>query len=160
MQFFLTTANLSYDQKCCPFGDLTNVSHDLQLLRLRHVHHSQAGHFWYSTAKLSYKPLWYLSEVHTSLQACCTTKHPMYPQHFWWQWCIFTTPTDVSISLWCFWFSIQFRYDAYNSNMGILCPASWLPGIILPLHGFNYLHPSSTWLHMQASLHSTPNDYA
>ena len=43
---FLTTANLSYDQKCCPFGDHTNVTHDLQFLsfeqRLRCVHHSQA----------------------------------------------------------------------------------------------------------------------
>ena len=29
-----TTANLSYDQKCSPFGDLTNVSHDLKLLSL------------------------------------------------------------------------------------------------------------------------------
>jgi len=47
--FFKTTANLSYDQKYSPFGDLTNVSHDLihlKLLslvqRLRYVHHSQA----------------------------------------------------------------------------------------------------------------------
>ena len=43
---FLTTANLSYGQKCCPFGDHTNVTHDLQFLsfeqRLRCVHHSQA----------------------------------------------------------------------------------------------------------------------
>ena len=46
MQFFLTTAKLSYDQKCSPFGDHMNVSHNLQLLglaqRLRYVHHSQA----------------------------------------------------------------------------------------------------------------------
>ena len=52
--FFTTTANLSYDQKCSPFGDLTNISHHLNLLslvqRLRYVHHSQATpittHFW------------------------------------------------------------------------------------------------------------------
>ena len=55
IQFFKTTINLSYDQKCSPFGDLTNVSHDLKLLtlvqRLRYLHHSQAAplatHFWY-----------------------------------------------------------------------------------------------------------------
>ena len=51
MHSFLTTSNLSYDQKCSPFGDHTNLSHDLQLLnlvqRLRHVHHSQGTpHFW------------------------------------------------------------------------------------------------------------------
>ena len=28
------TASLSYDHKCSPFGDLTNVSHDLKLLSL------------------------------------------------------------------------------------------------------------------------------
>ena len=33
-QDFLTKANLSYDQKCSPFGDLTNISHDLRLLSL------------------------------------------------------------------------------------------------------------------------------
>ena len=41
-----TTANLSYDQKCWHFGDLTNISHHLKLLslvqRLRYVHHSEA----------------------------------------------------------------------------------------------------------------------
>ena len=46
MKLFLTTANLSYDQKCSPFGELTNVSQDLKLLslvqRLRYVYHSQA----------------------------------------------------------------------------------------------------------------------
>ena len=46
MRFFKTIANLSYDQKCSPFGDHTNISHDLQLLSLiqglRYVHHSQA----------------------------------------------------------------------------------------------------------------------
>ena len=40
-----TTVNLSYDKKCSPLGDLTNVSHDLKVLslvqRLRYVHHSQ-----------------------------------------------------------------------------------------------------------------------
>ena len=55
MEFFKTTANLSYDQKCSPFGDLTNISHHLKLLglvqRLRYVHHSQATlisytHYW------------------------------------------------------------------------------------------------------------------
>ena len=54
MEFFQTTANLSYDQKYSPFGDLTNVSHDLQLLilvqRLGYAHYSQATplatHFW------------------------------------------------------------------------------------------------------------------
>ena len=44
--FFKTTANLSYDQKCSPFGDLTKVPHHLKLLslvqRLRYVHYSQA----------------------------------------------------------------------------------------------------------------------
>ena len=52
MQFF--TTNLSYDQKCSPFGDHTNFSHDLQLLSLiqslKYVHHSQATptatHLW------------------------------------------------------------------------------------------------------------------
>ena len=53
MEFFLkTTANLSYDQKCSPFGDLTNVSNDLKLLthiqRLKYVHHSQATPFSYA----------------------------------------------------------------------------------------------------------------
>ena len=48
MEFFLTTAIRSYDQKCSPFSDLTNVFDDLKLLslvqRLRYayVHHSQA----------------------------------------------------------------------------------------------------------------------
>ena len=46
MQFFKTTANLSYDQKCRHFGDLTNISNHLELLslvqRLRYVYHSQA----------------------------------------------------------------------------------------------------------------------
>ena len=40
-------ANLSYDQKCSPFGDLTNISHDLRLLSLvqrlsMYTYHSQA----------------------------------------------------------------------------------------------------------------------
>ena len=34
MQSFSTTANLNYDQKCSPFGDITNVFHDLKLLSL------------------------------------------------------------------------------------------------------------------------------
>ena len=46
MDIFLTTAHLSYGQKCSPLGGLTNVSHNLKLLslaqRLRYVHHSQA----------------------------------------------------------------------------------------------------------------------
>ena len=43
--FFKTTAKLSYDQKCFPFGDHTNVSHDLSLVqRLRYVHHSHASY--------------------------------------------------------------------------------------------------------------------
>ena len=50
--FFKTTANLSYDQKCSSFGDLTNVFHNLKLLnliqRLRYVHHSQATPFSYT----------------------------------------------------------------------------------------------------------------
>ena len=29
-EFLKTTANLSYDQKCYPFCDLTNVSHNLK----------------------------------------------------------------------------------------------------------------------------------
>ena len=29
-----TTDNLSYDQKCCPISDHTNVIHNLQLLSL------------------------------------------------------------------------------------------------------------------------------
>ena len=37
MEFFQTTANLSYDQKCSPFSNLTNVSHDLKLLSLTKV---------------------------------------------------------------------------------------------------------------------------
>ena len=52
IQFFKNTANLSYDQKCSPFSDLTNVSHDLKLLslvqRLKCVHHSQATHISYT----------------------------------------------------------------------------------------------------------------
>ena len=32
--FSKTTPNLSYDQKCCPFSDHTNVTHDFQLLTL------------------------------------------------------------------------------------------------------------------------------
>ena len=44
--FYKTTANLSYDQRCSPFGDHTNICHNLQLLslvqRLTCVHHSQA----------------------------------------------------------------------------------------------------------------------
>ena len=64
------TCMLSYNQKCSPFGDLTNVSHDLKPLslvqRLRYVHHSQAtpisytflvADYWPSTATLSYKQL-------------------------------------------------------------------------------------------------------
>ena len=55
MEFFQTTANLSYDQKCFPFGDLTNVSHNLKLLslvqRLRYLYTIHklgplATHFW------------------------------------------------------------------------------------------------------------------
>ena len=46
MEFFLTNANLSYDQKCSHFGDLTNVSHDLKPLslvqRLWYLHQLQA----------------------------------------------------------------------------------------------------------------------
>ena len=52
MRICETTDNLGYDQKCSPFSDHTNVSHDLQLLSLvqvlRYVHHSQAAptRFW------------------------------------------------------------------------------------------------------------------
>ena len=57
MEFVQTTANLSYDRKCSPFGDLTNVPHDLKLLslveRLRYVAtpcihklHPLATHIW------------------------------------------------------------------------------------------------------------------
>ena len=84
MQFFLTTANLSYDKKCSPFSDHTNVSHDLQLLslaqRLRHVHHLQATPIsytflvvdcWSNTATLSYKP--FDSLVKCVLSYCLVT---------------------------------------------------------------------------------------
>ena len=61
---------LSYDQKCSPFDDLTNVSHNLQSLSLvqskvctpftsyTHYLHISGSRFWSSTATLSYKPLW------------------------------------------------------------------------------------------------------
>ena len=58
MEFYKTTANLSYDQKCSPFGDLTNVSHYLNLLslvqRLRYVHHSQATSISYTLLVADY----------------------------------------------------------------------------------------------------------
>jgi len=58
MDFFETTANLSYDQKCSPFGDLTNVSHHLKLLSLvqtlRYVHHSQATPISYTLLVADY----------------------------------------------------------------------------------------------------------
>ena len=72
------TANLSYDQKCSPFGDLTNIAYDFKLLslvqRLRYVQLSQAtpisytflvADYWSTTATLSYKSLWQFGEVHT-----------------------------------------------------------------------------------------------
>jgi len=34
MQFFKATANLSYDQNCCPFSDHTNITYD-QLAALK-----------------------------------------------------------------------------------------------------------------------------
>ena len=70
---------------CTPFGDLTNVSHDLKLLslvqRLRYVHHSQAttisytllvADYWSSTARLSYKQLWHLPSTPDTLNLGCS----------------------------------------------------------------------------------------
>ena len=56
--FFRTTANLSYDQKYSPFGDLTNVSHDLKLSslvqKLRYAHHSQVRPISYTSLVADY----------------------------------------------------------------------------------------------------------
>ena len=38
--------------------------------------------YGYTTATLSYRSLWHLSEVHYRLVACCTTAHTIPPQHF------------------------------------------------------------------------------
>ena len=71
MQFFKVIANLSYDQKCCPFSDHINVTHDLQLLslvqRLRCVHHSQATPISYTFLVADYR-----QHSYTKLQVTST----------------------------------------------------------------------------------------
>ena len=104
----INTANLSYDQKCSPFSDLTNISHDLKLLslvqRLRHVHHSRSrpisytflvADYWSTTATRSYKQLCQFGEVRTYLLPCYTAAHSTHPQPFWWQQHFFRRPTNV-----------------------------------------------------------------
>ena len=108
--FFKTTANVSYDQKCSPFGDHTKVSHDLQLLslvqRLTYVHHSQATplatHFWWQIidpAQLHWGTSHFHSLVISTLTCsyclAYTAAHLMCPQHFLWQQHFFITLTNV-----------------------------------------------------------------
>ena len=74
MEFVLNqTANLSYDQKCFSFGDLTNVPHHLILLslvqRLRYVHHSQARAISYTFLVADY---WLSPHLATALLHCST----------------------------------------------------------------------------------------
>ena len=81
--FILTTTNLSYGQKYWHFSDHTNFiltcsSGALYNNKGRYTVSKLgllATTFWQQTTDntLSYKSLWYSSEVRTSHQACCTT---------------------------------------------------------------------------------------
>ena len=149
MRFFLTTANLIYDQKCSSFSGHTNIFHDLKFLnlvqRLRHVHHSQVTPISYTfleqiidTAQLhwaSYKPLWQFGEVpHLAAMLHFSTSRA---STGFWQQCFFKRPT-VSQRL-CV---VSLAHEQLRDTRGTLtfCP------VVKPTYSSWHLHPViCTW---------------
>ena len=106
MQNFYTTANLSYDQKCSPFRDHANISHDLHswalykdqamytIHKLHPLYTFLVADYWSSTVILSYKPLWQFGEatlqhiphIHSAFygNSAALEYQPMSPKGFLW----------------------------------------------------------------------------